>query len=191
MLDYNAANSIVRFVGYMCGLVFTVFVNVLWQQLPRKRSEPPLVFHMLPFFGNAFSYDTDPCNFYKNCQIKYGDVFTFILFGKKMTVYFGIDGNEFTLNVKLQDVNAEETYSPLATPVFGSGIIYDCPNSKLMEQKKFVKFGLTQAALESYVPLIEAEVLNYLKSHVKGPKGRLNIYNHVRNQYIHSTSYHF
>ncbi|KAM0812252.1 putative Cytochrome P450 51a [Seiridium cardinale] len=176
MLDYNIANSIVRFVGYIiCGLVVTVFVNVFCQQLPRKRSEPPLVFHLLPFFGNAFSYGTNPCNFYKNCQIKYGDVFTFILFGKKMTVYLGIDGNEFILNGKLQDVNAEEIYSPLTTPVFGSGIIYDCPNSKLMEQKKFVKFGLTQAALESYVPLIETEVLDYVKSHVRGPKGRLNI----------------
>ncbi|KAK6069337.1 cytochrome P450 51 [Seiridium cupressi] len=134
MLDYNTANSIVRFVGYiMCGLVVT---------------------------------------------IKHGDVFTFILFGKKMTVYLGVDGNEFILKGKLQDVHAEEIYSPLTTPVFGSGIIYDCPNSKQIEQKKFVKFGLTQVALESYVPLIETEVLDYLKSHVKGPKGRLNIYNH-------------
>jgi sterol 14-demethylase len=33
-----------------------------------------------------------------------------------------------------------------------------------MEQKKFVKFGLTQRALECHVPRIEGEVLDYVKS---------------------------
>ena len=47
--------------------------------------------------------------------------------------------------------------------MFGSDIVYDCPNSKLMEQKKFVKFGLTQRALEDHVPRIEGEVLDYIK----------------------------
>jgi sterol 14-demethylase len=36
----------------------------------------------------------------------------------------------------LKDVNAEEIYGKLTTPVFGSDVVYDCPNSKLMEQKK-------------------------------------------------------
>lgn len=45
-------------------------------------------------------------------------------------------GNEFILNGKLKDVNAEDVYSPLTTPVFGKEVVYDCPNAKLMEQKK-------------------------------------------------------
>lgn len=48
----------------------------------------------------------------------------------------GTKGNEFILNGKLKDVNAEEIYTPLTTPVFGKDVVYDCPNSKLMEQKK-------------------------------------------------------
>lgn len=68
--------------------------------------------------------------------LQYGDIFTFVLLGKKTTVYLGTKGNEFILNGKLRDVCAEEVYSPLTTPVFGSHVVYDCPNSKLMEQKK-------------------------------------------------------
>ena len=68
--------------------------------------------------------------------IKYGDVFTFILLGRKVTVYLGSKGNQFILNGKLKDVNAEEIYSVLTTPVFGRGVIYDVPNAKFMEQKK-------------------------------------------------------
>ncbi|KAK7995567.1 cytochrome P450 [Apiospora arundinis] len=172
----NILGFIAHIASYAVGVsVLAITLNVLWQQLPRKKSEPPLVFHLIPFIGNAVSYGVNPFEFYKECRRKHGDIFTFILFGRKMTVYLGTDGNEFILNGKLQDVNAEEIYSPLTTPVFGSDIIYDCPNSKLMEQKKFVKFGLTQAALESYVPLIEKEVLDYLKSEFKGPGGKVNI----------------
>ncbi len=31
---------------------------------------------------------------------------------------------------------AEEIYTVLTTPVFGKDVVYDCPNAKLMEQKK-------------------------------------------------------
>lgn len=51
----------------------------------------------------------------------------------------GTKGNEFILNGKLKDANAEEIYSSLTTPVFGTGVVYDCPNAKLMEQKKVCK----------------------------------------------------
>ena len=67
---------------------------------------------------------------------KYGDIFTFILLGRKVTVYLGPKGNRFILNGKLKDVNAEEIYSVLTTPVFGKDVIYDVPNAKFMEQKK-------------------------------------------------------
>lgn len=68
-------------------------------------------------------------------------------------------------------------YSPLTTPVFGSDVVYDCPNSKLMEQKKFIKFGLTQSALQSHVPLIEKEVLDYLhmSPNFHGTSGEVDI----------------
>ena len=74
-------------------------------------------------------------------------------------------------------MNAEDVYSPLTTPVFGSDIVYDCPNPKLMEQKKLIKFGLTQSALESHVQLIEKEVLDYLdmSPSFKGMSGEIDI----------------
>jgi sterol 14-demethylase len=58
-------------------------------------------------------------------------------------VYLGTKGNDFILNGKLRDVCAEEVYSPLTTPVFGRHVVYDCPNAKLMEQKKVSDFGKT------------------------------------------------
>jgi hypothetical protein len=87
-------------------------------------------------------------------------VFTFILLGKKTTVCLGAKGNDFILNGKLRDVNAEEVYTPLTTPVFGTDVVYDCPNSKLMEQKKVrsryisdVEYSLTSTVCQIWPDL--------------------------------------
>ncbi|KAF3481904.1 uncharacterized protein GIQ15_04663 [Arthroderma uncinatum] len=159
------------------GCLVLIALNVARQLLFRNKSEPPVVFHWIPFLGNTISYGVDPYAFFFSCRQKYGDIFTFVLLGRKTTVYLGVQGNEFILNGKLKDVNAEEVYGPLTIPVFGSDVIYDCPNSKLMEQKKFVKFGLTQSALESHVQLIEKEVLDYLKTSPKfsGTSGEIDV----------------
>lgn len=117
-------------------ITLTIVLNVLRQLLFRNPNEPPLVFHWVPFFGSTITYGMDPYHFFFSCREKYGDVFTFILLGKKTTVCLGTKGNDFILNGKLKDVNAEEIYSPLTTPVFGTDVVYDCPNAKLMEQKK-------------------------------------------------------
>lgn len=55
--------------------------------------------------------------------------------------------------------------------------MYDCPNAKLMEQKKFVKFGLTTEAFRSYVPLIQGETENFLStnSRFQGQSGKIDI----------------
>ncbi|OJJ43006.1 hypothetical protein ASPZODRAFT_75330 [Penicilliopsis zonata CBS 506.65] len=145
-------------------IAVSVVLNVIQQLVLKNPNEPPVVFHWFPFIGSTISYGIDPYKFFFDCREKYGDIFTFILLGKKTTVYLGTKGNDFILNGKLKDVCAEEVYSPLTTPVFGKDVVYDCPNAKLMEQKKFVKFGLTSEALRSYVRLITAEVDEFVKS---------------------------
>ncbi|EEH10950.1 cytochrome P450 sterol 14 alpha-demethylase [Histoplasma capsulatum G186AR] len=159
--------------------VAAVTLNLVYQLLFRflNKTRPPLVFHWIPFLGSTIRYGTDPYKFFFSCRQKHGDIFTFVLLGRPTTVYLGIKGNEFILNGKLKDVNAEEVYGPLTTPVFGPDVVYDCPNSKLIEQKKFIKYGLTQAALESHVPLIEKEVMDYLDSspNFLGASGEVDI----------------
>jgi len=51
-------------------------------------------------------------------------------------VFLGAKGNNFILNGKHADLNAEDVYGKLTTPVFGKGVVYDCPNEKLMDQKR-------------------------------------------------------
>ncbi|KAK5140474.1 Sterol 14-alpha demethylase, partial [Oleoguttula sp. CCFEE 6159] len=144
-------------------VVLAIVSNVLRQLLLRIPDEPPVVFHWVPFIGSTITYGIDPYRFFFACRQKYGDVFTFVLLGKKTTVCLGTKGNDFVLNGKLNDVNAEEIYSPLTTPVFGKDV--------------FVKFGLTSEALRSYVPLIADEVSDYVKRSpaFKGRRGTVDV----------------
>ncbi|KAK8111086.1 cytochrome P450 [Apiospora kogelbergensis] len=175
--EFQQASASRHAICGLLGLVALLLINACRQTLFRSKTEPPSVFHWIPYVGSAVSYGMDPVAFFHKYRAKYGDVFTFTLFGRKMTCYLGVEGNDFILNGKHQDVNAEEIYGPLTIPVFGSDVVYDCPNSKLMEQKRFVKFGLTQTALEAHVPLIENEVLDYVKltSEWKGASGVVDI----------------
>ncbi|KAK5999291.1 hypothetical protein QM012_005616 [Aureobasidium pullulans] len=134
-----------------------ILLNVTLQVFFKKMDEPTVVFHWLPFIGSTSSYGVDPYGFFFSNRAKYGDIFTFILLGKKTSVYLGTKGNNFILNGKIKDLNAEEIYSPLTTPVFGQGVVYDCPNAQFMQQKKFIKHGLTTASLQSHVSAITAE----------------------------------
>lgn len=131
-------HSTVSQVGLIAAsfLFLAVFAHIAKQILFKKSNEPPMVFSWFPIVGSTITYGMDPPRFFQENRAKYGDIFTFILLGKKTTVYVGTQGNDFILNGKLKDVCAEDIYSVLTTPVFGKDVVYDCPNAKLMEQKK-------------------------------------------------------
>ncbi|KAJ9191064.1 hypothetical protein DTO164E3_9018 [Paecilomyces variotii] len=177
-------------IGLVSFVALSVLVNVALQIFFKNPNEPPVVFHWFPIIGSTVSYGIDPFKFFFSCREKYGDIFTFILLGKKTTVFLGTKGNDFILNGKLKDVCAEEVYSPLTTPVFGKDVVYDCPNSKLMEQKKFVKYGLTTEALRSYVPLIVQEVEDFVKTSpaFQGDKGIFDVCKTVAEITIYTAS---
>ncbi|KAI0775324.1 cytochrome P450 [Trametes elegans] len=162
-LDWSANHRVVWLALINIPLI-SVVLNVLWQLLPRPKSQPPIVWHWIPVFGSAASYGRDPVAFFRECREKYGNVFTFILLGRRVTVTLGPQGNDFVLGGKHTQLAAEPVYSPLTTPVFGKDVVYDCPNEKLMEQKKFVKVALTVEKFRAYVGMIEDEIKDYLNT---------------------------
>ncbi|KAI0043835.1 cytochrome P450 [Auriscalpium vulgare] len=157
------SNSRLALLAFVNIPVFAIVINVLRQLiLPRDRSLPPEVFHWIPIIGSAPSYGNDPIAFLADAQKKYGNVFTFVMLGRKMTVALGSAGNNFILGGKVANLSAEEAYTPLTTPVFGKDVVYDVPNEVLMEQKKFIKVGLSTENFRSYVGMIEDEVSEYM-----------------------------
>ncbi|CAG8609735.1 8948_t:CDS:2 [Paraglomus brasilianum] len=146
-------------------------VNCLqFLQHAKRKNEPPMVPYWLPFLGSAIRVGTNPIKFYQECQEKYGNFFSITLVGRKMVTCLGAEGNNFVFNARLADASAEEAYKGLTVPVFGTGVVYDVHNSVLMEQKRFVKAGLSQENLRAYVPMIINETVEYL-ARWNEPKG--------------------
>ncbi|UZJ51225.1 hypothetical protein CBS101457_000545 [Exobasidium rhododendri] len=142
---------------------FIVAINVAAQLLlPKKHSAPPTVFHLFPVIGSAVTYGIDPYKFFFSNREKYGDLFTFKLLGRNVTVALGPKGSNLVFNGKLAQVSAEEAYTHLTTPVFGKEVVYDVPNAVLMEQKKLVKVGLSTENFRVYVPQITDEVEKFI-----------------------------
>lgn len=48
--------------------------------------------------------------------------------GKTFTYLLGSEAATLLFNSKNEDLNAEDVYSRLTTPVFGKGVAYDVPN---------------------------------------------------------------
>ncbi|KAF8239720.1 cytochrome P450 [Tricholoma matsutake] len=159
---FPVSNSRLALLLLVNAPLIAIILNVLSQLLPRNPTDPPVVFHWFPIIGSAISYGNDPINFFFACREKYGDVFTFILFGRRVTVALGAKGNNFILGGRSTAMSAEDAYRHLTTPVFGKDVVYDVPNEKLMEQKRFVKVGLTTDNFRAYVGMIEDEVDEFL-----------------------------
>lgn len=100
--------------------------------------------------------------------------------GKTFTYLIGSETSALFFNSQNHNLNAEEVYSRLVTPVFGKGVAYDVPNSVscqihcvpfdnclsfqlFMEQKRMLKQGLSIAHFRRYIPLIEKETINYFE----------------------------
>ena len=71
------------------------------------------------------------------CQhSQYGEIFTILLFGRKMTYFMTPEAADYFFNARHEDVSAELAYAPLTVPVFGKDVVYDVPYAVLVEQKK-------------------------------------------------------
>ena len=51
-------------------ILFAIVINALRQLLFKNPSEPPLVFHWVPFIGSTIEYGIDPYRFFFRCREK-------------------------------------------------------------------------------------------------------------------------
>lgn len=79
-------------------------------------------------------------------KLQYGGVFSFTMVGKTFTYLIGSDSSALFFDSKNQDLNAEEVYSKLVTPVFGKGVAYDVPNKVLLKLVSYVKWRVLPLA---------------------------------------------
>ncbi|KAJ1797635.1 Lanosterol 14-alpha-demethylase [Coemansia sp. RSA 2399] len=181
-------------LGSAATTVLILVLTVLgWGQLEQKlnhnASEPPVVPYYVPFIGSMISFGMHPINFIRKHQKQYGNFFTFLMFGRRMTVCVDIDGNDFVFNVKHSLVTAEDAYNSLTKPVFGEGVVYDVPNAVLMEQKRMVKAGLSIDNFRAYIPIFIKEVNMYVDKHWTKDEGTVDLLQSISEMIVMTASH--
>ena len=68
MVGFSTSTVTVATITLLMTLV--ILVNGAKQALFKRRNEPPVVFHWLPFVGSAISYGQEPIRFLNDCQAK-------------------------------------------------------------------------------------------------------------------------
>ncbi|GFN73745.1 lanosterol 14-alpha demethylase [Plakobranchus ocellatus] len=148
-------------------LITTTFVlgaALAYRQLCTSKIQgktPPHIPSSIPFLGQAVSFGSSPIEFLLAAYDKYGPVFSFTMVGKTFTYLVGSDASSLLFNSRNENLNAEDVYSRLVTPVFGKGVAYDVPNPVFMEQKKILKTGLSINHFRKHVDIIESETRDY------------------------------
>uniref|UniRef100_A0A8C9U4V3 Lanosterol 14-alpha demethylase n=1 Tax=Scleropages formosus TaxID=113540 RepID=A0A8C9U4V3_SCLFO len=135
---------------------------------------PPVIPSSIPFLGHAIAFGKSPIEFLEDAYEKYGPVFSFTMVGKTFTYLLGSDAAALLFNSKNEELNAEDVYSRLTTPVFGKGVAYDIPNPVFLEQKKMLKTGLNIAHFKQHVQIIEEETKEYFARW--GDSGERNLF---------------
>lgn len=154
-------------VGYLSKVMFK-------HQHTGHTKYPPHIPSSFPFLGHAVAFGRSPIEFLEQAYEKYGPVVSFTMVGKTFTYLLGSDSAALMFNSKNEDLNAEDVYARLTTPVFGKGVAYDVPNPLFLEQKKMLKTGLNIAQFKRHVEIIEEETKDYFKQW--GHSGEKNLF---------------
>jgi sterol 14-demethylase len=117
----------------------------------------------LPFFGHAIEFHRNPVGLIQRGRARYGDLFSFPLFGKLVNVLTGAAGNEAFFRAPDSILSPKEAYQ-FTVPIFGEGVAYDTSSEMMDAQLRMVHPALRDEKMQSYAHFIAAEVEAMLDS---------------------------
>jgi sterol 14-demethylase len=115
----------------------------------------------LPFIGHALGFRLDPVGLLQRGRDLHGDIFSFVLFGRRLHVLTGTSGNEAFFKASDAVLSAREAYQ-FTVPIFGKGIADDASPELMDQQLRMVHPALRDEKMQSYARFIAAEVDAYL-----------------------------
>lgn len=159
-------------VTALVAVLVVILAHWFFSGSKRPKNAPPNAYIGLPLIGNYIEFAKNPVTFIDNCYKKYGCIYTVPMLHKKLTFLIGPEVSVPFYQLSDDFMSQSEVYG-FMTPVFGTGVVYDAEPKKRTQQMQSMAQGLRTKHLESYVPKIEKETLDYLKRW--GDKGEVNI----------------
>jgi sterol 14-demethylase len=122
--------------------------------------------------GQALAFARNPVRLLQRGRDRHGEIFSFRLLGSRVAVLTGPRANEAFFRADGDVLSAKAAYR-FTVPLFGPGIAYDAPPSRMDEQIGFFIHALGERRLRTYVSYINEEVETYLDRW--GPEGEVDL----------------
>lgn len=116
----------------------------------------------LPFLGHALEFRRDPVSLIQRGRDRFGDIFSFVLFGRRVHVMTGPAGNAAFFKAPDDVLSPREAYQ-FTVPIFGKGVAYDVAPELMGAQLELVHPALRDERMQTYAGFIAAEAETYLK----------------------------
>ncbi len=126
-----------------------------------NRQPPPKLPGGLPYLGHAHEFYRDPVALVRRGRERFGDIFSFLLTGKLVTVFMGPKAQAAFFKAPENLLSAKEAYR-FMTPIFGRGIAYDATPEIMQEQLGFFFPALREERLQAYARFMEEETEGFL-----------------------------
>jgi sterol 14alpha-demethylase len=133
---------------------------------------PPVLHGGLPLLGHALEFHRNPAALLQRGRDRLGEVFSFPLAGKLVTVLTGPEGNEAFFHAPDDQLSAKEAYQ-FTVPIFGKGIAYDTSPEVMSEQLGLLFPALRDQRLQLYARFMQDEAEHYFESW--GDSGELDL----------------
>jgi len=146
----------------------------------RKRNQkslikpPPEYSPGLPIIGPFLAFASDPLGTVRKARAKKGDVFTLRMLTEKVTFLIGPGPHTVFFQAKDEELDQADPYK-FMIPIFGPGVVYDCPLEKRRQQMRALGAALKPANLRQYPAIIAEEAHRYLEEKW-GDSGEVDIH---------------
>ena len=133
---------------------------------------PPELRGGLPLLGHAMEFRRDPTGLLQRGRDQFGEIFSFLLAGKLVTVLTGPQANEAFFHAPDDQLSAKEAYQ-FTVPIFGKGIAYDVSPDVMSEQLGLLFPALRDQRLQTYARFMADEAVAYFNQW--GDEGEIDL----------------
>ena len=110
----------------------------------------------IPFLGHAIAFNRDPVRLLTEGHHRFGEIFSFTLFGKRVFALIGPRGNEAFFRAPDDVLGARDAYR-FTVPIFGPGVAYDVEPELMDEQLRLLHPALRDERMQRYAAIMAEE----------------------------------
>src|SRR3954463_6437375 len=115
----------------------------------------------VPFLGHALAFNRDPVRLLTEGHRRFGEIFSFTLFGKRVHALIGPRGNEVFFRARDDELGARDAYR-FTVPIFGPGVAYDVEPEIMDEQLQLLHPALREDRMQRYAQVMAEEADAFL-----------------------------